>query len=167
MNPRGVLVVAETPSLGRALGDLLEAEGVPAVVALDAALEGDPVRLGERFAILLVASHGYYCQTARRWLQGEFPGLALVVVGSRDARLDGAPGVERIDLPLDAARLLRSVQAILAGASGGPGTVPASPKSPGPTSSVPSDPLGSPSGLRGETAEAQLDRGGGTPPSVG
>lgn len=100
MNVPPVLLVGETPSLGRSLGDLLLTEGIACRLVseitnreLDAWRSGPP-------SVILVACNESYCRTARRWLGGEFPGTSLVVVGARDPDLRAIRGVRVVPLPL-------------------------------------------------------------------
>lgn len=60
--------------------------------------------------LLLVASNRLRCETARRWLHGEFPGADLIVVGSRNPRLTDASLVRQIALPLRPNELVQLVQ---------------------------------------------------------
>ncbi len=129
-----VLVVGESPSLGSSISDLLGAGDVPhrLVVQLDSESPLETVR--ERYLVVVAASNGYYCSTGRRWLQGELPGIALVVVGSRDPLLGHSPGVHRVALPLDPGLLLETIRGLLRGSdpAGGPpprpGEAPAEPR---------------------------------------
>ena len=109
-----VLVVGETPSLGRSITDLLETENVRARHVLDLRDEGELSRLWLRAPVLVAASNGPFCTTARRWIRGEFPGVALVVVGSRDPVL--TPELNRVHLvalPLQPDRFLGLIQELL------------------------------------------------------
>lgn len=110
---RRALIVGETPSLGRSIADLLEAWSVPSRFVPDVSVEGPIATLAERFPVMVVASNGPFSTTARRWLQGEFPGIALVVVGSRDPALTGVASVHRVELPLVPARLVATVRDLI------------------------------------------------------
>lgn len=109
----GVLVVGETASLGRSIVDLLESGGVPhrLVSAIDAELS--LARLSDRFPVVVAACNKHRCVTARRWVRGEFPGVALVVVGDRDVGLPELPGVRVVPLPLLPNRFLMLVRSLL------------------------------------------------------
>jgi hypothetical protein len=119
MGARGVLVVGETPSLGRSIADLLESENVRTRYVYDLELEGPLTSLEERYHVIVAACSGYFCATARRWLRGEIPGVELVVVGSRDPVLATAPAVHQIPLPLQAGGLLGVVRGLLGGGAHG------------------------------------------------
>lgn len=107
-----VLVVAETPSLARSLSYLLESAGIPTDTV--AALEGGESRATATepvgHSLIIAASSGPYCATARRWIQGGFPGTELIVVGSRDPTLASAPHIRQVDLPLRPGDLLELVR---------------------------------------------------------
>ena len=113
MPVRRVVVVAETESLASSLSDLLRSAGIRTtrVTALEA-LETLGSRAGPtRPFLMVVASAGPTSATARRWLQGEFPGAGLIVVGSRDPVLaGGVPRLDKVDLPLRATELLELVR---------------------------------------------------------
>lgn len=110
-NP-SVLVVAETPSLARSLACLLES----AEIASDtvAALEGGEATAASteraRHPLIIAASSGPFCVTARLWVQGGFPGTELIVVGSRDPNLPKVAQIRQVDLPLRPDELLGLVR---------------------------------------------------------
>jgi len=108
-----VLVVGETPSLGRSVTDLLESADVRTQYVGDLRRETPLSSLGGRFSIVVAASSGYYCATARQWIRGELPNVRLVVVGSRDPVLTGAGGVEIVALPLEPGRFLEMIRGLL------------------------------------------------------
>lgn len=110
MAPSDVIVVAETPSLGRSVLDLLEARGLKGHLVLDLPPALPPEWLGSRDPVVVVACNSPFCRTARRWSVGEFPGVRLVVVGSRDPILRTLPGVESLPLPLLPTALLNAVE---------------------------------------------------------
>jgi hypothetical protein len=116
MASRAVLVVGETPSLGRSVADLLEAANIPIHYVLDVDQGGPLISIGARFPLIVAASSGYFCSTARRWLRGEFPRSRLIVVGSRDPALADAKGVRTFPLPLEPEHLLGVVQTMVASA---------------------------------------------------
>ncbi|HTT14777.1 MAG TPA: hypothetical protein VMG81_03240 [Thermoplasmata archaeon] len=105
-------MVGETPSLGRSIVDLLESVGIPARFALDVDAVAPLETLGRRHPLLVVASNGYFCATARRWSQGAIPGVALVVVGSRDPAVAVLRGIHRIPLPLVPDQLVTTVRGL-------------------------------------------------------
>lgn len=104
-----MVVVAETPSLGRSVVDLLESGGhaVRLVLDLPSELPADWVRATD--PVVVVACNSLFCRTARRWARGEFPRVRLVVVGSRDPVLATLPAVEVVPLPLSPSNLLAAV----------------------------------------------------------
>lgn len=100
MAPPEVIVVGETPSLGRSIADLLQSGSIPCrlVGNLDAAhLDAGAERAGP---VVIVACNQPYCLTARRWAAGEIPHARLVVVGSRDPLLATLKGLRVVPLPL-------------------------------------------------------------------
>ncbi len=100
MSDRVVVIVGETPSLGRSIGDLLATEGIPCRVVSDLTTdELESWRVG-RAPVVLVACNEVYCRTARRWDRGELPGASLVVVGARDPELRNVRGAQIVPLPL-------------------------------------------------------------------
>ncbi len=105
--PPDVLVVGETPSLGRAIVDVLEAGGVGARFVLDVKESSEPYRA------IVAACNASYCSTLRVWLRGELPGSTLVLVGTRDPLAMGVPGIRRIDLPLRARVLVGTIRTLL------------------------------------------------------
>jgi hypothetical protein len=111
-NP-GVLVVGETPSLGRSITDLLESGNVRARCVLDVASEQPLSTLGQRFSVVVAASNGLYCATARRWARGELPNVDLVVVGSRDPIVAAGSNVHLVSLPLLPAKFLSLIRGLL------------------------------------------------------
>ena len=112
MQVRRVVVVAETESLAGSLSTLLRSTGIATdtITPLEA-LETLGERAGPvRPSLLLVASNSRHSETARRWIQGEFPGADLILVGSRDPALVDAPQVRRVDLPLRPDELVELVR---------------------------------------------------------
>lgn len=97
-----VLVVAETPSLARSISDLLEIEGFRVRSVTDPRQELSHELDGEGRSVSLVicASNGFGCETARRWMRGEVSDLDLVVVGSRDPDLRSGAHIYVVGLPL-------------------------------------------------------------------
>ncbi len=120
-SPR-IVVVAETPSLARSIGDLLETEGMDVITVRDSGrelvgqLEPDEAPV----SLVISASNGFYCETARRWMRGEISGVDLVVVGSRDPDLRSGPRVHVVGLPLVPGAFLRLVRHLLDGTSVSP-----------------------------------------------
>jgi hypothetical protein len=117
MSSADVLVVGETPSLGRSIVDLLESERLRTQYVLDVESEAPVTSLRDRYAVIVVACNELFCATARRWLHGELPDIPLVVVGARDPILATSKGVHQVPLPLRPASFLETVRALLAGAS--------------------------------------------------
>ena len=110
-----VVVVAETPSLAASIADLLESDGERVATIGDPGREltrrlkdpDAPVRL------VISASNGYACATARRWTNGEIQGVDLVVVGSRDPSLRSGARVHIVELPLAPDAFLQLVRGLL------------------------------------------------------
>lgn len=106
--PPRVVVVGETPSLGRSVSYLLDAAGIP----IDTVATLDPItsRSPTLPPLIIAASSGPMCATARRWLQGAYPGSDLIVVGSRDPTVSAAPSIHQVALPLRPGDLLELVR---------------------------------------------------------
>ncbi|MCI4372279.1 MAG: hypothetical protein L3K02_01340 [Thermoplasmata archaeon] len=113
MESPGVLVVGETPSLGRSITDLLESGDVPVQYVIELAHEMPFSDLASRFPVVVAACNGLYCTTARRWTRGELPNVELVVVGSRDPVVLSDGAVHRVPLPLLPAQFLRLIRELL------------------------------------------------------
>jgi len=113
MAPSRVLVIGETPSLGRSIVDLLEAEGVHAVYVDDIRSQGPLTSLAQRFPVVVAACNAPYCQTARQWVGGELPDVTLIVVGTRDPALRESPRLRLFPLPLLPSRFLGIVHGLL------------------------------------------------------
>ena len=105
--PGGVLVVGETPSLGRAIVELLEADGLSVQFVLDVK------QARGRYPAVVAACNNVYCSTFRTWLRGELPDSELVVVGTRDPLVRSSSGVHQVDLPLRPKNLLAVVNRLL------------------------------------------------------
>lgn len=113
MAPSEIVVVAETPSLGRSLVDLLRADGLTCRLVHDLrAVDLDPEARGP--PAVFVACNESYCATARRWARGELPRVRLVVVGSRDPELATIPGLRVVPLPLRPGPLVALAREMLA-----------------------------------------------------
>jgi hypothetical protein len=95
-----VLVVGETPSLGRSVTDILDAAELPARFVADLDGEAPLETLVARHPVLVVASNSYFCSSARRWVRGEMPHVALVVVGSRDPVVAANANIRAVALPI-------------------------------------------------------------------
>jgi hypothetical protein len=108
-----VLVVGETPSLGRSITDLLEAGHVRAQYVLDVASAVPLSTLADRFPVVIAACNRLYCTTARRWARGELPNVELVVVGSRDPAVIGGRNLHLVSLPLLPSKFLGLVRELL------------------------------------------------------
>jgi len=108
-----IVVVGETPSLGRAIVDLLRAEGLPCRLVLE--LRGLDVERGSGVVgpVVFVACNEAYCVTARRWSRGELPTARLVVVGARDPELASIRGLRVVPLPLRPQPLLALAREML------------------------------------------------------
>ncbi|MFY9717038.1 MAG: hypothetical protein WAK40_03790 [Thermoplasmata archaeon] len=112
MEPPRVLVVGETPSLGRSIVDLLESSGVRAHYVDDIHAEEPLGTLGRRYRVVVAASNTHYCVSARQWASGELPDIALVVVGSRDPFLARVK-LQLVPLPLLPSRFLGVIRSLL------------------------------------------------------
>jgi hypothetical protein len=112
-----ILVVGETPSLGRSIVDLLESGSLPCQFVLDLEEVGPLANLSERYPVVVAACNEAYCSTVRRWSRGEFPRVSFVVVGSRDPALRSVPGLRTIPLPLVPDRLLSVIRSLTDGSS--------------------------------------------------
>ncbi len=108
-----VLVVGETPSLGRALVDLLEAAGIATQYASEFPGAAPGARASGTPNVVVIASNSPHCATAREWLNGRHRPSRLLVVGSRDPRVLGAQEIERVDLPLEPDPFLRLVRSLM------------------------------------------------------
>jgi hypothetical protein len=117
MDPPDALVVAEMPSLGSAVYDLLVAAGLRVAVVADLGealrRQADPATPLPR--VLVSAAANRPSETARRWPGGPFASVPLVVVGNRDMGLAGADRIHFVTLPLSPDRLLELVRALAAG----------------------------------------------------
>lgn len=100
MGDASVLVVGETPSLGRSIHDLLESGGVPSRFEYDIGYGSPLSELHREFPIVVAACNEHFCDSARRWARGEIPGVSLIVVGARDPYLAKIPGIRVVPLPL-------------------------------------------------------------------
>lgn len=110
-----VLVIGETPSLGRSIFDLLESEGVPCSFDDGLDTEGPLSTLHRKYPVVISACNEHYCTTAGRWAHGELPQVELVVIGDRDPRLTQIPGIRVVSLPLAPDSLVTLVNRLLAG----------------------------------------------------
>ena len=113
MESSEVLVVGETPSLGRSITDLLQSGDVRTQYVLDVASEQPLSELASRFRVVVAACNGLYCNTARRWARGELPNVELVVVGSRDPLVVGGGNLHVVPLPLLPDKFLGMVRGLL------------------------------------------------------
>lgn len=108
-----MLVIGETPSLGRSITDLLESGDIQAQYVLDVASEQPLSDLARRYPVVVAASNGLFCTTARRWARGELPKVELVVVGSRDPVAIGGANLHAVPLPLLPATFLDLIRGLL------------------------------------------------------
>lgn len=113
MEPPGVLVIGETPSLGRSIVDLLESGGMRARYVADLQGQEPLSTLWNRYPVVVAACNEHYCATARRWAGGELPNVALVVVGARDPLLARAGKLHLVPLPLLPAGFLGLIHELL------------------------------------------------------
>jgi hypothetical protein len=121
MAPREIVVVGETPSLGRSIVDLLRAYGLPCRLVLDLRATDLAPSADPGGSVVFVACNQAYCATARRWARGELPNARLVVVGARDPELAAIPAIRVVPLPLRLQPLVTLARELLG--------VPASPGS--------------------------------------
>lgn len=113
MGNRRVVVVSETHSLGSSLSDLLRSTGIRIETTTPLkAMEvlGPDMGTGRR-SLIIAASTGFECLTARRWAQGAFPDSTLIVVGSRDPTLRRIAGAKLVSLPIKVEEFLDLVRA--------------------------------------------------------
>lgn len=110
MSAPRVLVVAETPSLARSLSYLLEAAGIVTDTVASLDTQGATPAASSRPPLIIAASSGPYCATARRWVQGSHPDSELIVIGSRDPTLAAMPTIRQVNLPLRPDELLELVR---------------------------------------------------------
>jgi hypothetical protein len=110
MSSSDVLVVGETPSLGRALADLLESDQLTCRYVEDLARE--ETELGET-SVVVAACNATYSPTARKWIRGDLPRTHLVVVGSRDPSITPESGIHLVALPLPPKHFLRLVRGLV------------------------------------------------------
>lgn len=166
MPGREVLIVAETPGLARAIGELLGSDhlgcryvrGLPELTAETPGTPGAP-------ALIIAASDAPDSPTARAWIRGELPDTELIVVGTRDPTIGSAPGIHLLRLPLPPKLFLRFVRA-LTRAPPEPTWVPV-PGARTPGESRDPDPSGAPTrpGPRGPRDTVRSPPGGGAPHS--
>jgi hypothetical protein len=109
-----VIVIEETPSLARSVVTLLESDGlqvapVHSVREVPGLLAADP----SDCPVLVSASNGHYCESARRWVDGELGEGHLVVVGTRDPLLQSKGRLHVIALPLQPAQLIELIRKLL------------------------------------------------------
>lgn len=137
MERADILVVGETPSLGRSLRDLLES-GSHRTRYTEDPTEAMGVRaVAGAPSVVIVACNGLECETVRRWLDRGFPGASLLVVGARDPSRFAARGVRGVALPIDPRQFLELVEGMLE--TSRPSTVAPGPpvRPPEPTVGVP------------------------------
>ena len=112
MHECAVVVIGETASLAAALVELLETEGVGVVAVRD--LQEAETLAGKGPVpprpLLISASNGHYCPTARRWPEGSLRDSELVVVGTRDPGLRSSGRLHVVPLPLVPADFLNLVR---------------------------------------------------------
>jgi hypothetical protein len=109
--PPLVLVVGETPSLGRAIVDLLDAEGYRTAFTLHLDRVDDGLLRTTR--LVIAAANGPYCATLRERRAGAVDGQELIVVGSYDPLVTVGPRVHPVQLPLQTAPFLALVRSLV------------------------------------------------------
>lgn len=139
-----VIVVAETPSLGSAVSELLLAGGlevsmVPDLATAARALRDGPAHLPK---VIVSTPANRPSDTARSWSDGPFRSIPLVVVGVRLTDVPSADRIHFVTLPLSPHQLLELVRSLVD--HPGPGLARGSPRPPagleppaGPRSGVP------------------------------
>jgi hypothetical protein len=117
MEPPGVLVVGETPSLGRSIADLLESDGIPVRYILD--LEAEPPLSGSAhpYRVIVAACNAQQCATVHQWARGPFSNLDLVVVGARDPGVIPGVRLHLVELPLLPSRFSNMIRELLEAAT--------------------------------------------------
>ncbi|MGP8077181.1 MAG: hypothetical protein ACLQD8_08835 [Thermoplasmata archaeon] len=108
-----VLVVGETPSLGHSIVDLLESGGVRAQYVDDVRSQEPLSSLAKRYPVVVAACNEHHCATARQWVGGAIPDVALVVVGGRDPLLGRNANLHLVPLPLRPSRFLGMIHGLL------------------------------------------------------
>lgn len=108
-----MLVIGETPSLGRSIIDLLQTEDITAQLVYDVVEEAPLATLHHRYPLLIAASNTSHCATAHRWARGELPDLSLIVIGARDPELQRMSAVRVVPLPLRPEPFLTLVRSLL------------------------------------------------------
>jgi hypothetical protein len=107
-----VVVIAESPSLGSSVFDLLLAGGLRVELVKDLGEAVD--RYGQTGSngprVLVSAPANRHSETARRWPDGPFRNLPLVVVGVRDPVVEASERLHVVTLPLVPERLLELVR---------------------------------------------------------
>lgn len=107
-------MVGETPSLGRAIHDLLETEGIPSRLLIGPATPALLQDEGHERPVVIVASNDEICVTGRRWVRADPMDVDLLIVGARDPRLLEHPDLPKVRLPIDPAEFLALIRAMLA-----------------------------------------------------
>jgi hypothetical protein len=107
-----VVVVAEVQSLGAAVYELLLAGGLAVASApdLDDAIQTYGGSVDSLPKVLVSAPANRHSETARRWADGPFATVPLVVVGSKDGELPHAHRIHFVTLPLAPDRFLDMVR---------------------------------------------------------
>ncbi len=104
--------MAEMPSLGSAVSELLASAGLDVATAPDLAeairLHGGPGTDLPKVLVSAPANRG--SETARQWAGGPFASVPLVVVGNREPDLPNAERIHFVTLPLSPSRLLELVR---------------------------------------------------------
>jgi hypothetical protein len=114
-----VVVVAETPTLGAAVHELLQSDGLDSheVSDLAAAERELATRPAPRRGVVVVAANEAHCRTVRQWPSSAVHGLPLVVIGARDVSVGAVPGLHLVSLPLDPPALIALVRSLQSGPS--------------------------------------------------
>ncbi len=126
MPPGEVVVVGETPSLGRSIVDLLRADGIECRFVRELAPDEVGARGPAPRPVIIVGCNATVCRTARRWLHDGVPFERFLVVGARDPELHARPGLLLIPLPLAPESIVARTRSLLS-----PAASPLEPDRPG------------------------------------
>jgi hypothetical protein len=106
-----ILVVGETPSLGRAVADLLEADGIATWYVTELGdIRSEQLR---EISLVIAAANTADCATRRAQQLGQFGDRKIIIVGSHDPHSVRGPQVYAVGLPLKTDHLLRLVHVLM------------------------------------------------------
>jgi hypothetical protein len=109
---REVVIIAEVPSLGAAVHDLLASAGLDVVTSasLSEAIRDHTGPGSELPKVFVSAPANRPSEIAHRWASGPFASVPLVVVGNRDPGMSEADRIHFVTLPLSPNQLLELVR---------------------------------------------------------